>query len=710
VIEGIGLIISNKGDIEKRGKVLKTLLIICLLLLIVFLVYNSVAVYEQEQEKFKNRLNGSAQLFLNETEAFFNSYVSLFNGMAHTDSVINKDTVELFSYFERVDLRYPEIENIAAVDEDGFFFGSGKPFDIDNPPNVSHLGFFKKAITTEKGYVIMEPHTGPISGRGVTGLVIRLEDENKKFRGILGGSIRFDALENHWNKFSDVNGMKILSFRENGDVLISSRGKWLESIGYPFKDGVESYYKIDGIKYYSLELFVEELSSPVILFKEEYIPYIESFFENPLIVFIFVFLSITIAILLFLQFRETGILRLLIESQKNNMSSTAKFQAIFEAIPDAILFIDPDNLCIISNSAFSHIFGYNSHEIIGQSIEFLFSDPSDMLENYQRDFNVLQENENPFRKINYKRKDGNIFPGETLGFPVLDSNSEKIGFLYLIRDICDKIKMEEMMVQNEKMLSIGGLAAGMAHEINNPLGAIIQTANVIGNRLINKIDTPPNLIAAEKAGISIEGLNRFMELRDIPRMFSSINEAGLRMSEIINNMLTFTRRSGGRVTSEDFSRLLTSTLDLAHTDFDINTSYDFEKIKIKKVYENNIPLVPCVKTEIQQVILNIVRNGAQALLEAGTENPQLLIRMHYEEKIKMVIIEIEDNGPGIAEEIRKKIFEPFFTTKSVGSGTGLGLSVSYFIITRNHRGDMRVESEMGVGTRFIIRLPLSHNE
>lgn len=151
-------------------------------------------------------------------------------------------------------------------------------------------------------------------------------------------------------------------------------------------------------------------------------------------------------------------------------------------------------------------------------------------------------------------------------------------------------------------------------------------------------------------------------------------------------------------------------LELAVTDYDLKKQYDFKSIKIVKEYEEDLPLVSCENTKIQQVILNILRNGAEAMQESmKTEDktyPRFTLRLVHEENTHMLRMEIQDNGPGMNEATRKRIFEPFFTTKPVGGGTGLGLSVSYFIITENHGGTMDVVSELGKGTNFIIRLPV----
>jgi signal transduction histidine kinase len=119
-----------------------------------------------------------------------------------------------------------------------------------------------------------------------------------------------------------------------------------------------------------------------------------------------------------------------------------------------------------------------------------------------------------------------------------------------------------------------------------------------------------------------------------------------------------------------------------------------------------VPAVPCEATGIQQVLLNILKNGAQAMAgNAGVSPPRLVLGINMDGA--MVRMEIEDNGPGMEEAVCKRIFEPFFTTKSVGVGTGLGLSVSYFIITENHGGTLTVSSTPGSGSRFVIRLPVS---
>jgi len=281
------------------------------------------------------------------------------------------------------------------------------------------------------------------------------------------------------------------------------------------------------------------------------------------------------------------------------------------------------------------------------------------------------------------------------------------GAVIRIDDVTETLRLEETLIQNEKMLSVGGLAAGMAHEINNPLAGVIQNAGLLANRLTDT-NMPANIQAAEASGTSMEIISNFMEAREIPQIVNAIVDSGSRMAEIVDNMLSFARKGNSSFSTHDPALLMDKTLNIAATDYDLKKHYDFKSITIEKEYESDLPFIPCEGGKIQQVLLNIFNNGAQAMSEnsAGTES-KFIIRLSREKKADMLRMEIQDNGPGMDPGVKKRIFEPFFTTKPVGIGTGLGLSVSYFIITKNHKGTLHVVSQPGKGSRFIIRLPLS---
>ncbi len=286
-------------------------------------------------------------------------------------------------------------------------------------------------------------------------------------------------------------------------------------------------------------------------------------------------------------------------------------------------------------------------------------------------------------------------------YPISSGTSR--GAVIRIDDVSEKARLEEIMVQSEKMLSVGGLAAGMAHEINNPLAGILQNTQVIRERLTKNF--PANIRAAQACGIDLENLKTYLKQRDVFSMMDMVNSSGRQAAQIVSNMLSFSRKSNQQKFSHHLHDIMEDTIEMVSSDYDMKRNYDFRTIEIIRRYQDELPPVLCEKNEIQQVFLNILKNGAQAMADAGVSSPMYILRSFQDEDY--VNVEIEDNGPGIASKTKNRIFEPFFTTKDVGEGTGLGLSVSYFIITKNHGGVLSVESIEGKGTRFIIKIPLT---
>ncbi len=290
-----------------------------------------------------------------------------------------------------------------------------------------------------------------------------------------------------------------------------------------------------------------------------------------------------------------------------------------------------------------------------------------------------------------------------------DKNASETLATALVEALClrkretEKKKLEEMMIHSEKMVSIGGLAAGMAHEINNPLAGILQNSQVILSRLQDRL--PANISATEELGVEFETLQAYMDKRSIYKLMNLVLDAGKRAAEIVANMLSFSRKSNSGFLAEDICELMNKTLKLAESDYSFKKKFDFKMIEIKKDYSIDIPKVRCKASEIQQVFFNLLSNGAQAMLAMQKgHSPCFELKISYMEAT--VDIEIKDNGPGMKEDVRKRVFEPFFTTKNVGEGTGLGLSVSYFIVVENHKGSIMVNSMPGNGTAFTIKLPL----
>ncbi|MFH1152437.1 MAG: cache domain-containing protein [Pseudomonadota bacterium] len=277
------------------------------------------------------------------------------------------------------------------------------------------------------------------------------------------------------------------------------------------------------------------------------------------------------------------------------------------------------------------------------------------------------------------------------------------GAVVRIDNTTEKVRLEEMMIQSEKMLSVGGLAAGMAHEINNPLSGIMGNLHVLENRLMT--DLPANQAAAAESGVDLKTVQDYMSRRQIRPILDNIRQAGSRAATIVSDMLSFSRRSRSVFSPANLTDLMDKTVELASTDYDLKTRFDFRRIHITRKYDPDMPPVMCESSKIQQVFLNILTNGAQAMALMGKDHaPEFTITIRSQGDT--ALIAIQDTGPGMTGEVAKRVFEPFFTTKEVGLGTGLGLSVSYFIIVDHHKGAMGVTSSPGKGATFTIRLPI----
>ena len=278
------------------------------------------------------------------------------------------------------------------------------------------------------------------------------------------------------------------------------------------------------------------------------------------------------------------------------------------------------------------------------------------------------------------------------------------GAVIRVDDVTDRVRWEEVMIQTEKMVSLGGLAAGMAHEINNPLAVMMQNSEVVIHRMTG--NNPASEKAAKECGTTMDAIRTFMEIRGIVRMLGALREAGARISTVVNNMLDFAGNREGGFLIQNIPNLLDKTIELASSDYNLHKRFDFKSISIIKDYDPALPEVPCDPSRIQQVVFSLLQNAAQALAVHDDSQVPPTITLKTALCGSAARIEICDNGPGMDEETRKRAFEPFFTTKGVGKGTGLGLSVSYFLITELHKGTMRVESEPGKGTCFVMELPL----
>jgi len=373
---------------------------------------------------------------------------------------------------------------------------------------------------------------------------------------------------------------------------------------------------------------------------------------------------------------------------------------IIDSMPSVLIGVDATGTVTQWNRGAELATGEISETAVGQPLLQAFPRLADEMQRVREAIRTRQKQVDPKRV--FQQNGETRFEDVTI-FPLIANGIE--GAVIRVDDVTERVRIEEMMVQSEKMLSVGGLAAGMAHEINNPLAGMMQTVEVLARRLT--ADLPVNVAAAAEAGTSMAAIRSFTEARGVPLMIGQMREAGERAAAIVTNMLNFARKSSDATSSDQLPELLDRCIDLASSDYDLKKKYDFRQIEIVRDYEKGLPPVTCEAGTIQQVMLNILRNGAEAMQECrdADHGPRFILRIAWEEAVGMVRVEIEDNGPGMDETICKRIFEPFFTTKPEGVGTGLGLSVSYFIITEIHGGEMDVTSRPGEGTTFILRLP-----
>ncbi|CAN2043528.1 two-component system, NtrC family, sensor kinase [Candidatus Magnetomoraceae bacterium gMMP-1] len=373
---------------------------------------------------------------------------------------------------------------------------------------------------------------------------------------------------------------------------------------------------------------------------------------------------------------------------------------IINSMPSVLIGVDTDGRVTQWNREAEKETGITTDKAQGRILADVFPQLTQHKKKVQQ---AIQERK-PLKDAKVSREcNGQIFFSDITVYPLINNCVE--GAVIRVDDVTKRVHIEEMMIQTEKMMSVGGLAAGMAHEINNPLSGILQGIQNISRRI--SPDLKKNIQTAQECDVDLKKIHFYMEQRKIITFINSIQECGKRVAKIIDNMLCFSRRSESVFIPHDMAGLLDQTVELAASDYNLKKKYDFRHIKIIREYDTETPKVFCDGGKIQQVFLNLLQNGAHAMDENKSrekKSPCFILRIMPEDS--MVRIEIQDNGPGIDMVAQKKIFEPFFTTKGVGTGTGLGLSVSYFIITDNHSGSMTVESSPVNGTKFIIWLPI----
>jgi PAS domain S-box-containing protein len=418
--------------------------------------------------------------------------------------------------------------------------------------------------------------------------------------------------------------------------------------------------------------------------------------------------------------------------------SKGKLDAMLEAISDHMTMVDRDMTIIWANSAAKKTFGSDMerkycYEIYRGKTERCPIETCSLNKVFETGqvYSWNTEIQDKNGNIRYFHSTGNVALRNDEGEPeavieisrdVTKAKEAEQSLIEANKELEEANRemkqMQTQLVQNEKLAAIGQLAAGVAHEMNTPVGFVASNFSTLRNyvkKFQTLLDMYSDLTSEIKSGTMESRLGKMQEIEqawqtmkmnfvceDIEDLFTESKEGLNRVTSIIQNLRDFSRIDQAEDFDEyDLNSGIEATLIVAKNEI----KYDAE---IKTELCDSL-LVRCNSGQVNQVFLNILVNASQAIKSMEREENGIIEIKTYSEDGWAVCI-ISDNGPGIPQEVLSKIFDPFFTTKPAGKGTGLGLSVSYDIIVNKHKGLIQVETEIGKGTKFFIKLPLNNRE
>lgn len=344
-----------------------------------------------------------------------------------------------------------------------------------------------------------------------------------------------------------------------------------------------------------------------------------------------------------------------------------EWRITFDSITDLVSIHDKDLRIIRVNKAFADAVNMRPEELVGKTCYQLVHGTSEPVPTCPH-----------MKTLETKEPAVGEFLEPHLGMylevatsPICNENGEVVASVHLIRDITRRKKMEEQLITTDRLASIGELASGIAHELNNPLTSVIGFSELLLNR-----DVPD----------------------DIKEDLKVINKEAQRTARVVRNLLVFARgHSQEEKKLVNVNKIIENVLELRAYDQKINN------IQVDTRFATDLPEITADDFQLYQVFLNIIINAEHAMLEA---HGQGTITITTERDGDIIRVSLTDDGPGISEENLGHIFDPFFTTKEVGKGTGLGLSICHGTITE-HGGKIYAKSELGKGTTFIIELPVA---
>ena len=401
-------------------------------------------------------------------------------------------------------------------------------------------------------------------------------------------------------------------------------------------------------------------------------------------------------------------------AEKNRMlrESEARYRKLTEATLDGVIVADSQGRITLFNPAAERVFGYDAMEVLGRPLSLVLLD--DEADGFRggADCEDCPDCSRPASRLvgrtvelRGRRKDGQEFPLELSLNALVDGDD--VQYVGSIRDLTERQRMRDMLIQSEKLASIGLLSAGVAHEINNPLAYVANNLAVLERDLrgiFELIDTyeraRPSLAAeAAEAVDRVEADLDWAYVRgNTGRLMSRTREGVQRVASIVSTLRSMARTAPPDKERVPMAELVASALEMAQGQL------RKARIEVQVDAPADLSPLPCVANQITQVILNLLINASQAIVQLGRpEGGRIRIRIRDEADGQ--VVEIRDDGCGIDPDHLPRLYDPFFTTKPVGEGTGLGLAITHSIVT-GHGGSIEVDSLPGRGTTFRLRLPL----
>jgi PAS domain S-box-containing protein len=379
--------------------------------------------------------------------------------------------------------------------------------------------------------------------------------------------------------------------------------------------------------------------------------------------------------------------------------SEARFRELIERAPDAICVVR-DLRCAYANPSFVALLGYDhASEIVGTEIDRLVH-PDDHGRALLRGAKALEGEPVPATEMRIVRRDGGFMQVEVVSMLVDYDGAPAL--LHMLRDVTERVQLQARLLQTDRLVSVGTLAAGVAHEINNPLAYLLTNVDVVRQRKLVEISRVLDRCASEiddpelrdEARVARAKLEESFEMLDVAR------EGADRVRSIVRDLKTFSRADEETVGAVDVRRVLDASIQMAWNELR-------HRARLVKRYDE-VPTVDASESRLGQVFLNLLVNAAQALPIGHAAEHEIDVAATTD-AVGRVVVSVRDTGPGIPPHVLRRIFDPFFTTKPVGVGTGLGLSICKGIVTALG-GRIEVDSEVGKGTTFRVVLPPSVRE